>query len=272
MDDDVPPDRPQRERDQRERHQREAQILEQCPVADRLSVLALDRHRPRRREQGGDQRHRHVARIRRLELPDPRRHRHARLLFRQARGDLRIDHRPADDVDEIKKRQEEAGEHRRRVELDDRLAGDRGVDDDHHRGRDQDPERAAGRDHAGSELHVIARAQHRVERDDAHQHHDRAHEAAGNAPERAYDQRGNGQRRGHAPERELDAVEHLVHQRAALHHVAHEHEQRDGDQDVVGHRAVSALDHQIEDAIVHPGLAGDIERDEAEEYSRAPSA
>ena len=125
------------------------------------------------------------------------------------------------------------------------------------------------RDHAGGELDVVAGPQHRVERDDAHQHDHGADQTAGDAPERADDQRRDRERGRHAAERELDRIEHLVDQRAALHHVAHQHEQRDGDQDVVGHRAVGALDHQIEDAVVPPVLAGIVERDEAEKHPEA---
>src|SRR5712664_3363008 len=53
----------------------------------------------------------------------------------------------------------------------------------------------------------------------------------------------------------------------ALHHVAHQHEQRDGDQDVVGHGAVGALNHQIEHAVVGPGMRRVIERDVAKKYA-----
>ena len=119
------------------------------------------------------------------------------------------------------------------------------------------------------ELHVVAGLQHRVHRDDAHQHDHGADQAAGDAPERADDQRRDRKRGRHAPERELDRVEHLVDQGAALHHVAHQHEQRDGDQDVVGHRAIGALDHQFEDAVVPPELAGVVERDKAEDDPEA---
>ena len=240
------------------------EVEQQGAVAQALA-LGFDGSGPARREQRGQEAHQQVARIGRLELLHPARHRHARLLLGQARGDLGIDQRPADDVDEIEERQEEAGEHRRGVELDHRLPGDGGIDDDHHRGRDQDAERAAGGDDAGGELDVVAGAQHRVEGDDAHQHHDRADQAAGDAPEGADDQGRHRERRRHAAEGELDRVEHLVDQRAALHDVAHQHEQRDRDQHVVGHGAVGALDHQVEDLVVRPRLAGIVEGDEAED-------
>ena len=61
---------------------------------------------------------------------------------------------------------------------------------------------------------------------------------------------------GHAAERELDAVEHPVDQRRPLHDVAHEDEQRDRQEGVVGHHAVRPLHHQVEDLVVVPVLAG----------------
>ena len=61
-------------------------------------------------------------------------------------------------------------------------------------------------------------------RDHAHQHHHRADQAARDAPEGADDQRRHRERGGHAPERELDRIEHLVHQRAPFHHISHQHE------------------------------------------------
>ena len=145
------------------------------------------------------------------------------------------------------------------------MAGNCRIHDDHHRRRNQNSERAAGGNHAGRELDVVAGAQHRVEGDHTHQHHDRADQAAGDAPERAHDQRCDRERGGHASERELDRIEHLVDQRAALHHVAHQHEQRDRDQHVVGHGAVGALDHQVEHPVVPPSFRRVVESDEAEE-------
>ena len=266
MDDDVPPHECQSAPGQQKRHQRDQEIPYQRPVGHRLAV-DLQAARLRRRGQRLEQGDEHVARIDFLETRDPGRHGYARLLLRQARRDLRIDHRPADDVDEIEEREEEAREHRGGVELHHRLTGNGGVDDDHHRGRNQDAERAACGDHAGRKLHVVAGTQHRVERDHAHQHDHGADEARGDAPEGADDQRRDGERGRHAPERELDRIEHLVDQRAALHHVAHQHEQRDGDEHVVGHRAVGAMDHQVEHAVLPPVLRRIEERDVAEEDS-----
>ena len=236
--------------DDDERHQRGSEVLDQHPVGDAALARSRSQSPAPARPAPDSSADEHVLGIGRLEFPHPVRHRHLGLLFRQLRRDLRINHRPADDVDEIEERQEEAGEHRGGIELHHRLPGHRRVDDDHHRRRNQNAERAARRDDAGGELHVVARLEHRVEGDDAHQHDDRADQAGGDAPERAHDQRRDRERGRHVPERELDRIEHLVDQRAALHHVSHQHEQRDRDQNVVGHRAVGALDHQVEDPVV----------------------
>jgi hypothetical protein len=135
-------------------------------------------------------------------------------------------------------------------------------------GRDQNAKRASCGDHARRELHVVTGLQHRIERDDAHQHDDRSDQAARDSPERAHDQRRHRQRRGHAAKRELDRVEHLVDERAALHHITHQHEERDRDQRLVVHAAVGALDDQIEDPVVGPGLGRVVERNEAEEHAQ----
>jgi hypothetical protein len=232
-------------------------------------ITGLDLGGPRRRDQRPQQPDKHVFGIVRLKLSHPVRYRDLGLVFGQWRSNLRIDHRPADDVDEIEERQKEARKHRSGVKLHHRLPGHRRIDDDHHGRRDENTERAACRDDAGGELHIVARLEHGIEGDHAHQHHHGAHQAAGDAPECAHDQRRNGERGRHFPERELDAVEHLVDQRAALHHVAHEHEQRDGDQNVIRHRPIGALDHQVEHLVVGEEMGRIVEGDEAEEHSEA---
>jgi hypothetical protein len=268
VDDDVPPRQHEHERHQRKGNQRGAAVLDQAPVG-KATFLRLDRQGAGRRKQRCERPDQHVLRISRLEASHPVRNGDLGQVLRQGWRDLRSQDRPAEDVYQIQERQEETREHRGRIELHDRLAGNGGVDDDHDRRRDQDPERPACSDDAGRELHVVAGSQHGIERDHAHQHDHGADQAAGNAPEGADEERRDRQRRRHAPERKLDAVEHLVDQRAALHDVAHEHEQRDADQDIVGHRAVGAVDHQVEDAVVEPALGRIVERVEAEEHAEA---
>src|SRR5262249_25546731 len=108
-----------------------------------------------------------------------------------------------------------------------------------------------------------------VERDNAHQDHYRAHETRRYAPEGAYDQCRNGEGCRHFPERELDRIEHLVDQRTAFHHVAHQHKKWNGDEHVVGHRAVGALDHQLEHLVIREDMRRVIEGDKAEEHAEA---
>ena len=141
---------------------------------------------------------------------------------------LWVDHAPADHVNQVQEGQEKPREHGGGVELDDRLAGHRRIDNDHHRRRNQDAQRAAGSDHAGSKPRVITGVEHGPHRNHAHQHHHRAHQSAGNAPERADDQCGDGEGTRQMAEGELHAVEHLVHQRTAFHHITHQYEQGNG--------------------------------------------
>ena len=196
-------------------------------------------------------------------------HRDPILIRRQPGRDPRIEERPPDDVDEVEERQEEARQHRRGVELHDRLSGDRRVDDEHDRRRNENAERAARRDGAGGQLDVVARVQHRPQRDDAHEDDDRPDDARGDAPERAHQQGRHRQRRRHPPEGELDGVEHPIHQRRPLHDVAHEDEQRDRQQRVVRHDPVRPLHDQIEGAVLPPMLDRVPEREVAEDHPEA---
>ena len=109
-------------------------------------------------------------------------------------------------------------------------------------------------DRAGDDADVVSRAQHRRHRDQAHEGDDRAHDAGGRCEDRAGRERRDGQGAGQARQRQVQAVEQALDEVRALHHVAHEHEQRDGDQHVVGHHRVGALDHQVERLL--PGDTG----------------
>ena len=190
------------------------------------------------------------------------------LLRRQLGRNLGIDHDPANHIDQVQEGQEKAREHGGGVELHHRLAGHGCVHNDHHRRRDQNTQRAPGGDHASGQAGVIAGVQHRAHGDHAHQHHHSAHQATGNAPEGADHQGGHGQRAGQAAEGQLHAVEHFVHQRAALHDVAHQHKERNRQQSVVGHGAKGALHHQVEHAVVHPRLGRVVERGEAKHHAQ----
>jgi hypothetical protein len=64
-------------------------------------------------------------------------------------------------------------------------------------------------------------------------------------------------------------VEHLVHQGPAFHHVPHQHEQRDGQQRVVGHGPEGALHHQVEHLVVPEVHGRVVKRREAEQHAQA---
>src|SRR5207249_1817391 len=66
-----------------------------------------------------------------LERAQIIRHADSILIGSQLRCDLRIPDGPAQDVDEVEAGQKEARNHRRRIELDDRLPSHRRVDDQH---------------------------------------------------------------------------------------------------------------------------------------------
>ena len=205
------------------------------PSAAPISPAKRRERRQQRRKHGG---HGHVA-----------------LLRRQPRRQLRIEQRHDDDVEHVEPGQHDAGEERAGVELHHRNAGGRAVEDEHDAGRNEDAEAAAGADHAGRDLDVVAGAQHGREREQPHQRHAGADDAGGGGEDRAGGERGERQRARHRTGRELQRAEQPVEDVGALDDVAHEHEQRDRDQHVVRHHRVGALDEQVEDEIAHRPVA-----------------
>ena len=155
-----------------------------------------------------------------------------------------------DHVDQIEPGEDEAGDQRAGVELDDRDAGRRRIDDQHDRRRDQDAERAAGADDAGGEAGVVAGLEHRREGEEPHQRHHRADDAGGGRKQRAGDQRRHRHRAGNPPRDDAQRREQPVDDVGALDDVAHEQEQRHGGQDVVGHDREGLVHEQVEDVVV----------------------
>ncbi len=196
--------------------------------------------------QRADEPRQHLVADRRGDRRRVRGQRHVRARSRQRRReigpDLGEDHHVAD----VEPGQHDPGKEGAGVELHDRHARDRAVDDQHHRRRDQDAEAAAGRDDARRDLDVVAGAQHRRHGEQAHQRHHGADDAGGGREHRAGDERRHRERRRDARERQVQALEQLLDQVRALDQVAHEHEQRDRDQHVVRHHRVRALHHEVE--------------------------
>ena len=103
-----------------------------------------------------------------------RQRRRTRSLFGERRREVGLDLREDHHVADVEPGQHDPGEERAGVELHDRDARGGAVDDQHHRGRDQDAEAAARGDDARGDLDVVAGAQHRRHREQAHQRDHRA--------------------------------------------------------------------------------------------------
>ena len=193
-----------------------------------------------------------------------------RLLLRQLRGKRRVDDGAADHVDDVHPGQEKARQQRRRVQADHRLPDRGAVEDQHHRRRDQDAERAAGADHPGGQARVVVRAQHGGIREHPHQRNHGADDAGRGREQGAGDQRRHRDRCGHVAGGDLNTSEQSIEDIGALDHVAHEQEQGQRDQDVVGHDLVGLLDHEIEDPKLHGVEAEEqAERQQAERNREA---
>ena len=63
-------------------------------------------------------------------------------------------------------------------------------------------------------------------------------------------------------------MEHLVDERPSFHHIAHEHKERDREQNIVRHRTKSALNHQVKNFVVEPRLARVVEGGEAKHHTQ----
>ena len=148
------------------------------------------------------------------------------------------------------------------------MSGNRRIDDDHDRWGNENAQRSSSRDHPRGEAHVVARVKHGPHGDDAHENHHGTDQPTCNAPEGTDNQGCYSKRGGKAPEGQLNAVKHLVHEGAAFHDVAHEHKERNGQERVVGHSPVGSLHHQGEDAVVSPRLTRVIKGCEAKHHAQ----
>ncbi len=157
---------------------------------------------------------------------------------------------PDDDVDNVKTGQKQAREHRRRIQAQRRQLGDRGIDDQHDRGRDQDAKRTSSTDHARCELLVIVGRRHRRKGQQTHQRHHRADDTGRGREHGTGDQRGDGHRPGQIAGRHLQRMEQPVDDVGALDDIAHEQEQRNGNQRVVLHHRIGVLVQKIENVVV----------------------
>ncbi len=96
---------------------------------------------------------------------------------------------------------------------------------------------------------TVAGAQHGGKGEQAHQRDHGADDAGGGGEDGAGDEGGDGEGAGETADGELHRVEQPVEDVRPLDDVAHEDEERDGDEDIVGHHRIGALDHEGEDDV-----------------------
>ena len=173
-------------------------------------------------------------------------------LGREARVEIGSAHH----VDHVEPGQHQARENGGGIHLDHRDGGGRGVDDQHDRGRDQDAQTAAGANHAGRELGIVAGLQERREGEQAHQGDHGADDADGGGEQGAGRQRRHRHGAGDPARRDIEAVEQPVDDVGPFDDVPHEQEQRHRDQHVAHHHRVGLVHEQVEDVVVQDVGAG----------------
>ena len=117
--------------------------------------------------------------------------------------------------------------------------------------------------------HVVAVAHHHRQRDQPHGDH-RGRDRAGDGAEHGADQDHRvGEPAAHRAEQLADPFEQVLGEAAALEDRAHEGEERDGEQQVVGDDAEDALGQRLQQAGMK---VAELDRDAAEGQARAPRA
>jgi hypothetical protein len=123
--------------------------------------------------------------------------------------------------------------------------------DEHDGWRDDLAQGAGSRDGARGERARIAVAQHRRQRHQPHGDDRGADDARRRGKQRPDDEDRKAEPAAHCAEQAGAGVDQLLRDARALQHHAHQHEERDGDQHVVGHDAVDALGERLQEGIVH---------------------
>jgi hypothetical protein len=122
---------------------------------------------------------------------------------------------------------------------------------------------AGSRQHAGGIAHVVAIAHHDRQRNHGHGDHLRRHGAGDGAEDEADDDHRVAQAPAHAAEQASHGVQHVLGQPAFLQHRAHEGEEGDRQQQVVGqHAAEDPLRHRLQEGHAEEAFP---DRDETEE-------
>ena len=144
-----------------------------------------------------------------------------------------------------------------------------GHDDQHDRRRNEDAERAGGRDHPGRELFRIILPHHDRDRQ-CREQHDRRADNAGRCREQDSDQDdGDGQPAAHLAEHADEIRHHQLGDARAIEHQAHIDEHRQRNEHPVRHRGENTVDDDRE--IAASASAGTCRhRNNREERCRRP--
>jgi len=204
---------------------------------------------PDDQDQRGQQGDRHPLQRLSLECGD--------LGGRDRRRELRLPLGEDEEVDDVEADEHEARDHRADVEVADRHAHDVAQQDQDHAGREDLAERAGGADRPRDELLVVAAAEHRRQRDQAHRDHARPHDARGGGEDGAHDDDGDGDAAAQPAEEQRHRLEQLLREPGLLERHAHEDEEGHGEQGEVRHRAPDAERQEVEE--------GQPEADQAED-------
>ena len=170
------------------------------------------------------------------------------LVQRHRRHHVGPHHAEQQQVDAEDPRQNEARNQRGGEQRTDRLAKDVGQQDQDGAGRDDLAERTRGADGAACGRQVIAAPHQGRQRDEAERDDGGADDAGGGAHQHADQDDADAHAAAQPAGQVADHVHQVVGDLGLLQHHAHEHEQRDGDQRVVGGHAVDACRQQIEQA------------------------
>ena len=111
----------------------------------------------------------------------------------------------------------------------------------HGGGRENLRQRRGGGDGAGGKPRVVAEAQHRRQRDQAHGHRGGADDAFRGSKQRAHHDYRDAEPAAQRTEQPAHGLEQFLGDARALEHDAHEDEHRDRQQCLVGHHAENAL-------------------------------
>ena len=111
----------------------------------------------------------------------------------------------------------------------------------HRRRREDLRQRRGRRDRAGGKRLVVAVPQHGRQHDQAHRHRRSADDAFGGGEQHADEDHRNAKAARQRAEQPAHGFQQILGDARALQHHAHEDEERDGEQHVVGHDAENAL-------------------------------